>query len=39
MKYVSKRLGHKSLAITLKIYTHVLDSLKKQEAEKTVNVL
>ncbi|NVO88905.1 site-specific integrase [Lactobacillus rhamnosus] len=39
LQYVSKRLGHKNLAITMKIYTHTLDRLKKTEAAKAVKVL
>lgn len=39
IQYVSKRLGHKNLTITLKVYAHVLDRLKTTEAAKTVRVL
>ncbi|KRM54592.1 tyrosine-type recombinase/integrase [Lacticaseibacillus sharpeae] len=39
VQYVSKRLGHKNLAITLKVYAHVLDRLKRTEAKKAVSVL
>lgn len=39
IKYVSVRLGHKNLSVTLKVYTHILERLKKQEAEKAVKVL
>lgn len=39
IKYISKRLGHKNLAITLNVYTHVLERLKTEEAAKAVRVL
>ncbi len=39
LKYVSKRLGHENIGITIKTYTHVLDRLKKEEAVKAVQVL
>lgn len=37
--YVSKRLGHKNMAITLKIYAHVLERVQNEEAQKAVRVL
>lgn len=39
IQYVSKRLGHKNTIITLKVYAHVLDDLKKREAKKVMQIL
>lgn len=39
LKYVSVRLGHENIGITIKIYTHVLDRFKKEEEIKAVQVL
>ncbi|QVI35131.1 site-specific integrase [Lacticaseibacillus chiayiensis] len=32
--YISKRLGHSDVTITMKVYGHLLDSQRKQEAQK-----
>lgn len=37
--YISKRLGHESIATTLSVYSHILNELEKAEAEKTVTAL
>lgn len=39
IQYVSARLGHKSVGMTLRVYTHMLDNLKREEDEKSVNLL
>lgn len=38
MKYVQKRLGHKSLKTTLDVYTHLTEERRKTEDEKLDNV-
>lgn len=37
--YISKRLGHKDIAITMKVYGHLLDSKRSIEAAKAVRLL
>lgn len=37
--YLSKRLGHSDITITMKVYGHLLDKQRKQEAEKTMRAL
>ena len=37
--YISKRLGHKDITITMKVYGHLLDKRRKQEADKAVSLL
>jgi len=37
--YVSERLGHASITMTLEVYTHLLDSTRKSEAQKSVALL
>jgi integrase len=37
--YISKRLGHKDITITMKVYGHLLDKRRKQEADKAVGLL
>ncbi|GIC70572.1 tyrosine-type recombinase/integrase [Fructobacillus tropaeoli] len=39
LKYVSKRLGHKNISTTIDIYTHLLDSQRKAEDEKALNIM
>jgi integrase len=39
IQYVSARLGHKSVSMTLNVYTHMLDQTRKSEAEKSVAFL
>lgn len=39
LKYVSVRLGHENIGVTIKTYTHVLNRLKKEEAALAVKVL
>lgn len=34
IEYISKRLGHASIAITLDVYTHLLDEHKKEQGQK-----
>lgn len=38
LDYVSKRLGHKNVDVTLKVYHHLLKETEKQEADKAVNL-
>lgn len=37
--YISQRLGHSNIAITLKVYSHLLKSHRKEEAQKSVRFL
>lgn len=37
--YISKRLGHANIQITLKVYSHLLEDQRKAQAEKTLDVL
>lgn len=37
--YVSQRLGHKNVAITLNIYSHLLKKAKEQQEDKAMDVL
>ena len=37
--YISKRLGHASINITLKVYSHLLENQRKKEAEKSLIAL
>ncbi|MHA3066622.1 site-specific integrase [Lacticaseibacillus saniviri] len=37
--YISKRLGHQSIAITLKTYSHILNELEKEESDKALSAL
>jgi integrase len=37
--YISKRLGHKDISITMKVYGHLLDKRRRQEADKAVRLL
>ncbi|MFD1471572.1 site-specific integrase [Companilactobacillus mishanensis] len=39
VSYVSQRLGHKNIAITLNTYSHLLQKAKLQQEEKALNVL
>ncbi|WP_419154674.1 tyrosine-type recombinase/integrase [Weissella bombi] len=39
IQYVSSRLGHQSVAMTLKVYTHMLDRTKKIEEKKSIDLL
>lgn len=38
IKYISKRLGHSSIAITYKVYGHILDEMDQKESE-ALNVM
>lgn len=38
INYVSERLGHSSVAITQKVYAHLLDTQRRQEEEKTLAI-
>jgi integrase len=37
--YISKRLGHANVAITLKVYSHLLDTFKKEQETNTIKAL
>lgn len=39
INYISHRLGHSNVAITMRVYTHLLKDYEKQEADKAVKVL
>ncbi|WPQ68389.1 tyrosine-type recombinase/integrase [Weissella paramesenteroides] len=39
VKYVSERLGHSSITMTLDIYTHLLQTTRTNEAQKSVRLL
>lgn len=39
IQYVSARLGHKSVGMTLRVYTHMLDNLQQEEDKKSLNLL
>lgn len=39
LKYIMNRVGHNEPKTTLKIYTHVTDRLRKQQAEKLNDLL
>lgn len=39
IQYVSERLGHKNVSMTLKVYTHMLDNLRQKEDNKSINLL
>lgn len=39
VKYVSERLGHSSIEITLSVYTHLLQSQRNEQANKSVALL
>ena len=32
--YISRRLGHSSIAITLQIYTHLMDDVRQREVKR-----
>lgn len=34
IEYISKRLGHASISITLDVYTHLLDEHKKEQGQR-----
>ncbi|KRN77459.1 tyrosine-type recombinase/integrase [Weissella minor] len=38
-QYVSERLGHSSVTITLEVYTHLLQNKRETESQKSVNLL
>lgn len=37
--YISKRLGHKNIAITTEVYSHLLEETYKEEEEKAINII
>lgn len=37
--YISRRIGHSNISVTLKVYSHLLDSQRRKEAEKSVRIL
>lgn len=37
--YISKRLGHKNISVTQRTYSHLLDSFKEKEVNKTLKAL
>ncbi|MEE6717018.1 site-specific integrase [Schleiferilactobacillus harbinensis] len=39
ISYISKRLGHANIALTLKVYSHLLDETYTQEAAKATNAM
>lgn len=39
VQYVSERLGHKNVSMTLKVYTHLLDNLRQSEENKSLSLL
>ncbi|CAH1853918.1 site-specific integrase [Convivina intestini] len=39
IKYVSARLGHKNISTTIDVYTHLLNSQKESEEEKTQQIM
>ena len=39
IQYVSERLGHASVSMTLRVYTHLLDHTRKSETQKSVQML
>lgn len=39
VQYVSERLGHSSVNITLEVYTHLLQNKRQLEEEKSINLL
>lgn len=38
MQYVSKRLGHANLMITEKVYSHLLESKRKEDDAKAMSI-
>ena len=38
IEIISRRLGHESTAITERVYLHIIDKLKKKDAEFLANV-
>lgn len=39
IKYISSRLGHSSVSITMNIYSHILDELEDKESEKVNQII
>ena len=39
IEYISKRLGHKSITITLEVYSHLLEESKEKHDEKLLKIL
>lgn len=39
VQYVSKRLGHSNIAITMSVYIHLLKELEQQEENKTIDII
>lgn len=39
VNYISHRLGHSNVAITMRVYTHLLKDYEKQEADKAIKAL
>lgn len=37
--YISERLGHKSITITLEVYSHVLDELRSKGEEQSLDIM
>ncbi|EZY71840.1 tyrosine-type recombinase/integrase [Staphylococcus aureus] len=37
--YISKRLGHKNIAITTEVYSHLLEETYKEEEEKAISII
>ncbi|WP_177159913.1 tyrosine-type recombinase/integrase, partial [Oenococcus oeni] len=38
MQYISKRLGHANLMITEKVYSHLLESKRKEDDTKAMSI-
>ncbi|WP_369379232.1 site-specific integrase [Lysinibacillus fusiformis] len=39
VQYISERLGHADVGITIRIYTHLIKELREEDENKTVNIL
>ncbi|BBE26542.1 hypothetical protein NFHkm12_13680 [Latilactobacillus curvatus] len=37
--YVSERLGHSNVAVTIEVYRHLLESKRVQESERTIEII
>ncbi|HEC2148980.1 TPA: site-specific integrase, partial [Staphylococcus delphini] len=39
IQYISKRLGHKNIKVTLEVYSHLLEESFEEENKKAVSLL
>ncbi|WP_239257116.1 site-specific integrase [Listeria ilorinensis] len=39
VKYISRRLGHSDITITLKVYSHIIDELKQRESKHVNDIM